>query len=128
MSPHCGIDSSINKLQTIIEIGEAPNQGKAAGQLSSPTRTPECPECPEWGRVGDRQLFVKAVGRLRGRLATDNLPKGVELETIAAMKVLNDKGNIGTHMTEVDGVIVDSMRMKRGTFLASSRCFLPIGM
>lgn len=64
-------------------------------------------EGPKWGRVGDRQLFVKAVGRLRGRLATDDLPKGVEPETIAAMKVLSDKGNIGAHMTEVDGVIVD---------------------
>ena len=60
-----------------------------------------------WGRVGDRQLLAKAVGRLRVRLATDDLPRGVETETIGAMKVLNDKGNTGVHMTEVDGFIVD---------------------
>ena len=40
-------------------------------------------------------------------MATDDLPRGVETETIGAMKVLNDKGNTGVHMTEVDGFIVD---------------------
>ncbi len=56
--------------------------------------------------IRERTLYHE-IEKLEQRLEADDLPKGVEPETIAAMKVLKDKGNIGAHMTEVDGVIVD---------------------
>lgn len=56
--------------------------------------------------IRERTLYHE-IEKLEERLAADDLPKGVEPETIAAMKVLKDKGNIGAHMTEVDGRIVD---------------------
>ena len=36
-----------------------------------------------------------------------NLPKGVQDETIEAMHHLRELGNIGAHMSEASGVIVD---------------------
>jgi hypothetical protein len=56
--------------------------------------------------IRERTLFHE-IEKLEQKLTEDDLPKGVEPETIAAMKVLKNKGNIGAHMTEVDGVIVD---------------------
>lgn len=56
--------------------------------------------------IHERTLFQE-IQTLEKKLQTDELPKGVEPETIEAMRALKDVGNIGAHMTEVDGVIVD---------------------
>lgn len=56
--------------------------------------------------IRERTLYHE-IEALEKRLKEDTLPKGVEPETVAAMKVLKDMGNIGAHMTEIDGVIVD---------------------
>jgi hypothetical protein len=45
--------------------------------------------------------------KLEALLAEDALPRGVEAETVAAMRALKDVGNVGAHMTEVEGTIVD---------------------
>ncbi|WP_126172850.1 DUF4145 domain-containing protein [Altericroceibacterium xinjiangense] len=57
-------------------------------------------------KIRERTLYQE-IEKLEQKLQVDELPKGVEPETIAAMRVLKDKGNIGAHMTEVNGVIVD---------------------
>lgn len=57
-------------------------------------------------KIQKRSLYHE-IEALEEKLAADELPKGVEPETIAAMKVLKDKGNIGAHMTEVDGLIMN---------------------
>ena len=56
--------------------------------------------------IKKRSLFHE-IEELERQLSADELPKGVEPETIKAMKVLKDKGNIGAHMTEIDGKIVE---------------------
>ena len=56
--------------------------------------------------IKKRSLYHE-IEELEKRLTADQLPKGVEPETIQAMRVLKDKGNIGAHMTEVDGKIVE---------------------
>jgi hypothetical protein len=56
--------------------------------------------------IKGRTLFAE-IQTLEKLLTDDKLPKGVEAETVEAMKALKDVGNIGAHMTEVDGVIVD---------------------
>ena len=56
--------------------------------------------------IRERTLYDE-IETLQKRLAEDTLPRGVEAETIEAMRSLKDVGNIGAHMTEVDGVIVD---------------------
>lgn len=56
--------------------------------------------------IRQRTLFQE-IQTLELRLKEDSLPKGVDSETVEAMKALKDVGNIGAHMTEVDGVIVD---------------------
>lgn len=57
-------------------------------------------------QIKKRTLFHE-IEELERRLNADELPKGVEPETIAAMRAVKDLGNIGAHMTEVDGVILD---------------------
>lgn len=47
------------------------------------------------------------ITELEKQLKDDKLPRGVEPETIAAMQALRKLGNLGAHMTEVDGKIVD---------------------
>lgn len=54
--------------------------------------------------IQERTLYQE-IQTLEKKLEADELPKGVEPETVAAMKVVKDKGNLGAHMTEVDGVI-----------------------
>ena len=56
--------------------------------------------------IHERTLFLE-IGVLEQRLNDDALPKGVEAETVEAMRALKDLGNIGAHMTEVEGKIVD---------------------
>ncbi len=56
--------------------------------------------------IHERTLY-KEIETLETKLKADELPKGVEPETVAAMRALKDLGNIGAHMTEVDGVVVD---------------------
>ena len=56
--------------------------------------------------IRERTLYQE-IQKLEDRLKSDELPKGVEPETVAAMKVVKDKGNIGAHMTEIDGAIVN---------------------
>lgn len=56
--------------------------------------------------ITKRSLYHE-IEELEKQLDADTLPKGVEPETVQAMKVLKDKGNIGAHMTEVDGKIVE---------------------
>lgn len=51
--------------------------------------------------------LFQEIEALEKKLISGELPKGVEAETVVAMKVLKDKGNIGAHMTEVDGKIVN---------------------
>lgn len=55
--------------------------------------------------IKERTLFHE-IETLEKRLGEDTLPKGVEPETVQAMKVLKDKGNIGAHMTEENGKVV----------------------
>jgi hypothetical protein len=56
--------------------------------------------------IRERTLFAE-INKLDGLLGADALPRGVEVETVAAMRALKDVGNIGAHMTEVEGTIVD---------------------
>lgn len=56
-------------------------------------------------QIKERTLFHE-IEKLEALLAEDALPKGVEFETIAAMKAVKDVGNIGAHMTEDGGKIV----------------------
>jgi len=56
--------------------------------------------------IRERTLYQE-IATLEKLLADDSLPKGVEPETIEAMRAVKDIGNIGAHMTEVDGTIVD---------------------
>ncbi len=56
--------------------------------------------------IRKNNLF-KEIACLEQQLTEDTLPKGVEPETVAAMKALKDVGNIGAHMTDIDGVIAD---------------------
>ena len=44
---------------------------------------------------------------LEKALKADALPRGVDVETVEAMKAVRDVGNIGAHMSELDGVIVN---------------------
>lgn len=55
--------------------------------------------------IKKRTLFHE-IEALEQKLESNELPKGVETETVAAMKALKDIGNYGAHMTEVDGRIV----------------------
>lgn len=56
--------------------------------------------------IHERTLFHD-IEKLEQKLEADELPKGVESETIDAMRALKDVGNIGAHMTQAGAVIVD---------------------
>ena len=56
--------------------------------------------------IRERTLF-KEIETLEARLGEDDLSRGVEPETIEAMRAVKNVDNIGAHMTLVDGVIVD---------------------
>lgn len=56
--------------------------------------------------IRERTLYHE-IATLEAKLEADELPKGVDVETIEAMRALKDVGNIGAHMTEIEGVIVD---------------------
>ncbi|MBV1918575.1 MAG: DUF4145 domain-containing protein [Sphingomonadaceae bacterium] len=56
--------------------------------------------------IRERSLFAE-IETLERRLAEDDLPRGVEEETIEAMRALKNIGNLGAHMTERGGEILD---------------------
>lgn len=56
--------------------------------------------------IKKRTLFHE-IDALRDLAAEDKLPRGVDPDTIGAMLALKDVGNIGAHMSEVDGLIMD---------------------
>jgi hypothetical protein len=57
-------------------------------------------------KIQERTLFHE-IEVLEKQLGEDKLPKGVEAETIEAMRALKDIGNIAAHLTVVDGTMVD---------------------
>jgi Domain of unknown function (DUF4145) len=54
-----------------------------------------------------RKNLHQEIEALEKALKDDELPKGVDVETVQAMKALRDVGNIGAHMSQMDGVIVN---------------------
>lgn len=60
----------------------------------------------------------KEIEVLESRLKDDLLPKGVEPETVAAMRVVKNKGNIGAHMTEIGEALVDVEPGEAATLLS----------
>lgn len=56
--------------------------------------------------IRERTLFHE-IDALRVMAEKDALPRGVDEDTIGAMIALKDVGNIGAHMSEIDGVILD---------------------
>jgi hypothetical protein len=54
-----------------------------------------------------RKNLHQEIEALEKALKDDALPKGVDVETVRAMKALRDVGNIGAHMSEMDGLIVN---------------------
>ena len=56
--------------------------------------------------IKERTLYDE-IRKLEVLLKEDILPKGVDEETIEAMLALKDVGNIGAHMTERGGEILD---------------------
>lgn len=56
--------------------------------------------------IRERTLFHE-IEKLEQLAQAGTMPRGVEPETIAAMRVVKDVGNIGAHLTEVAGQIVD---------------------
>jgi hypothetical protein len=56
--------------------------------------------------IRKRTLFLE-IDALRVMAEEDKLPRGVDHDTIGAMLALKDVGNIGAHMSEIDGVILD---------------------
>lgn len=54
-----------------------------------------------------RRTLFDEIDALRKLAEEDNLPRGVDPDTIGAMLALKDVGNIGAHMSEVDGLILD---------------------
>lgn len=56
--------------------------------------------------IRKRTLFDE-INTLSVLAKDDKLPRGVDPDTIGAMLALKDVGNIGAHMSEVDGVILD---------------------
>jgi hypothetical protein len=57
-------------------------------------------------RIKERTLYHE-IEKLRLMAEEDRLPRGVDPDTIEAMVALKDVGNIGAHMSEVDGIILD---------------------
>jgi hypothetical protein len=53
-----------------------------------------------------KSTLFQEIEELERQLEGDQLPRGVEPETVEAMRALKDVGNLGAHMTELDGIIV----------------------
>ncbi len=56
-------------------------------------------------KIHEKTLYAE-IGKLQKMADEDNLPKGVEAETIEAMNALRELGNIGAHMMESGGEII----------------------
>jgi hypothetical protein len=54
-----------------------------------------------------KRTLYEEIEALRELAKEDRLPRGVDPDTIEAMLALKDVGNIGAHMSEIDGVILD---------------------
>jgi hypothetical protein len=65
-----------------------------------------------------RRTLFHEIDALRELAGEDKLPRGVDPDTIGAMLALKDVGNIGAHMSEVDGLILDVEPGEAETLLA----------
>ncbi|WP_404333389.1 DUF4145 domain-containing protein [Sphingomonas sp. MMS12-HWE2-04] len=54
-----------------------------------------------------KRTLYDEIEALRLLANEDRLPRGVDADTIEAMLALKDVGNIGAHMSEIDGVVLE---------------------